>query len=51
MTLPDNKDPLGWTLDGKPFPLILAPSLVDEARKRFPRLWIEPNRPIPLQGF
>lgn len=46
MTCPENKDPLYWNADGRPMPLLVPPSLVDEAQKRFPRLWIEPNLPI-----
>lgn len=47
MKLPENKDPLGWDADGRPQPLIVAPSLLERTRKMFPRLWVEANPPIP----
>lgn len=51
MNCPENKEPLGYDRQGRAYPLIIAPRLLEEARKRFPRLWIEPNQPIKRVGW
>jgi hypothetical protein len=46
-----NKEP--WRVDrasGEAMPLFVPPAMLDDARRVWPKLWIEPTPDIPLVG-